>query len=438
MTNARIDSPTRSRFVLGLWLCGLSAILYLDRICMSQAIVPIQKELGLTNSQISYVMMAFTLAYGLFEVPTGRMGDRFGSRNVLTRIVLWWSLFTGLTGACSGFLTLLLVRFLFGIGEARAFPNAARVIARWYPVRERGRAQGAMLAAAQFGAVLAPVGAAWLIENVGWRGSFAVFGSLGVVWAIGFWRWFRDDPAEHPGVNAAELALIHAGQSPQPLEPGLIPWRAALTNRGVLVLSLIMVLASFYTYFFYSWFPKYLSAARDVGNVETGMLASIVLAGSAIGMLFGGWLADRIPKWTAHPVAAKRYLCVGCYLTSAICLYSGIRYDDPYALAALWGASFCALHVTLPNWWTLAISQCGRHVGALSGLMNGAGVIGAMSSQWFIGAFSDRREKAGYIGREQWDPLFDVYVGVLVLGAVAWWSYRDRPLERANPTGESS
>ena len=189
MTNDRIDSPTRSRFVLGLWLCGLSAILYLDRICMSQAIVPIQKELGLTNSQISYVMMAFTLAYGLFEVPTGRMGDRFGSRNVLTRIVLWWSLFTGLTGACSGFLTLLLVRFLFGIGEAGAFPNAARVIARWYPVRERGRAQGAMLAAAQFGAVLAPVGAAWLIENVGWRGSFAVFGSLGVVWAIGFWLW---------------------------------------------------------------------------------------------------------------------------------------------------------------------------------------------------------------------------------------------------------
>ena len=438
MINDRIDSPTRSRYVLGLWLCGLSAILYLDRICMSQAIVPIQRELGLTSLQISYVMMAFTLAYGLFEVPTGRMGDRFGSRNVLTRIVIWWSLFTGLTGACSGFFTLLIVRFLFGIGEAGAFPNAARVIARWYPVHERGRAQGAMLAAAQFGAVLAPVGAATLIETIGWRWSFVAFGSLGIVWAIGFWRWFRDDPAEHPGVNAAELAIIRADLPTPLLEPGPVPWRAALTNRGVVVLSLIMVLASFYTYFFYSWFPKYLSAARGVIDVETGMLASIVLAGSAIGMLFGGWLADRIPKWTAHPVTAKRYLGVGCYLTSAIGLYSGIRCDDPYALAALWGASFCALHITLPNWWTLAIPQCGRHVGALSGLMNGAGVIGAMSSQWFIGAFSDRREKAGYTGREQWDPLFDVYVGVLVLGAVAWWSYRDRPLERENPTGESS
>ena len=163
--------------------------------------------------------MAFSLAYGLCEIPTGRMGDRFGSRTVLTRIVVWWSIFTGLTGACSGLLTLVIVRFLFGAGEAGAFPNAARVIARWYPVHERGRVQGVMLAAAQFGAVLAPVGAAQLIEHLGWRWSFGVFGLLGVAWAVGFWWWFRDDPAEHSAVNAAELAVIHAGLPPRTLEP---------------------------------------------------------------------------------------------------------------------------------------------------------------------------------------------------------------------------
>lgn len=420
--------PTRARFQLALWLCGLSGILYLDRICMAQAIPPIQRDLGLTNTQISYVLMAFSLAYGLFEMPAGRMGDRFGSRTVLTRIVLWWSVFTGLTGACSGFLTLLIVRFLFGAGEAGAFPNVARVIARWYPVHERGRVQGVVFASAQFGAVLAPVGAARLIERIGWQWSFGVFGLLGVSWAVGFWCWFRDDPAAHLGVNAAELTVIRAGQPPPPLEPGPVPWRAALSNRGILVLSLIMVLGAFYTYFFYSWFPKYLSAARHMGNVEAGTLASLVLAGSAFGMLLGGWLADRLPKWSSDPVAAQRYLGVGCYLTAAGCLFSGVRCDDPLALAALWGASFCAMHVTLPVWWSIAVPQCGRHIGTLSGLMNGAGVIGAMASQWFVGAFSDARGEAGYTGREQWDPLFDVYVCGLVLSAAAWWSYRNRPL----------
>ena len=415
--------------MLALWLCGLTGILYLDRVCMSQAVVPIQKSTGLSNTDISYVMMAFTLAYGIFEIPTGRMGDRFGSRSVLTRIVIWWSVFTALTGACSGFFSLMIVRFLFGAGEAGAFPNAVRVIARWFPLREHGRVQGAMLACAQFGAAFAPLGAAWIIEVVGWRPTFAIFGLIGVVWAIGFYRWFRDDPAAHPGVNAAELATIHDSQPPKTLEPGPVPWRAVFTNRGILVLCAIMVLGSFYTYFFYSWFPKYLSAARGIANVEAGTLASIVLAGSALGMLFGGWLADAIPKWTAVPLTAKRYLGVGCYLTAAGCLYCGIRCDDPYALAALWGASFCAMHITLPNWWSVALPQCGRHIGSLAGLMNGAGVLGAMSSQWFVGAFSDWRGAAGFTGRAQWDPMFDVYAGALVLGAVAWWAYRYREVE---------
>ncbi|MBY0513399.1 MAG: MFS transporter, partial [Gemmataceae bacterium] len=172
MSHPDAGRPTRARFVLALWLCGMAAVLYLDRICWSQANRSIRDELGLSNTQMSLVMMAFTLAYGLFEVPTGRLGDRFGSRSVLTRIVVWWSAFTALTGACSGFGTLVLVRFLFGAGEAGAFPNAARVIARWFPVGERGRVQGLVLTAAQLGSVAAPAGAAYLIRGVGWRWAF--------------------------------------------------------------------------------------------------------------------------------------------------------------------------------------------------------------------------------------------------------------------------
>jgi MFS family permease len=186
MSNARFQ-------VLGV-LCLLSGVLYLDRICISAAIDSIQSDLNISNTQTSYFLMAFTLAYGLFEIPTGRWGDRLGARRVLTRISLWWSAFTALTGACTGLWSLVTVRFLFGAGEAGAFPNMARVMSRWFPDHERGRAQGVLLAASQVGGALAPFLAAVLIQAIGWRLTFVAFGSVGAVWAAGFYLWFRDDP----------------------------------------------------------------------------------------------------------------------------------------------------------------------------------------------------------------------------------------------------
>ena len=182
------------------------------------------------------MLMAFTLAYGLFEVPTGRWGDRIGGRRVLTRISLWWSAFTAMTGACTGLWSLVAVRFLFGAGEAGAFPNVARVLSRWFPDEERGRAQGLLLAASSsIGGAIAPFLAAVLIQGIGWRWTFAAFGGVGAAWAAGFWWWFRDDPAAHPAVDPAELA--HIGRratsgdvhprSPGPPSPGTrasAPW----------------------------------------------------------------------------------------------------------------------------------------------------------------------------------------------------------------------
>jgi sugar phosphate permease len=420
-------TPTRARFVAAAWLCGLSGVLYLDRICMGQAVVPIQKELGFSNSEMSLVLMSFTLAYGLFAVPAGRWGDRRGPRSVLSQIVFAWSIFTALTGAATGLVTMVLVRFLFGAAEAGAFPNAANVMKSWFPVRERGRVQGVMLAFAQIGAVAAPAVTAFLIQLAGWRLAFFVYGSLGAAWAVGFWLWFRDDPAKHSGVNEAELARIRAETDPPKEDPGPVPWGAVLTNRGVIALSAIMVFGAFYTYFFYSWFQKYLNASRGVGNVEAGNLTSLVMAGSAVGMLAGGWLADYLSR-TSNPVRARRYLGVVCYLLAAACLFLGIRQDDALSLATLWGLSFCVMHVTLPNWWSVVIPQSGRHVGALFGLMNGIGVFGAMVSQGFVGVFVDWQKSQGLSGRDAWDPIFDVYVGVLLLNAVAWWSYRFVPL----------
>ncbi|MDB5306221.1 MAG: sauU 3 [Gemmataceae bacterium] len=422
------DRPTRARFVLAAWLCGLAVVLYLDRFCFSQAVKPMREELGLSKADMGYVMMAFTLAYGLFEIPTGRLGDRLGSRFVLVRIVLWWAAFTALTGVAGGFASLVVIRFLFGVGEAGAYPNAARVISRWFPLHERGRVQGAMLTAAQFGAFAAPPLAAYLIRDLGWRWSFVVFGLFGVVWAVGFWIWFRDDPAAHPRVSAAELDVIRDGLPPPP-DPGPIPWRAIVTNRGILILGVIQMLGAFFTYLFFSWFPTYLEEAHGVSNIEAGWLASLALAGGVVGVFVGGVLADRITARSPDPVRARRLFAVGCYLTTAACLFGGVRCDDVVTLSGLFCVAFCVMHLTLPNWWSLAIPQGGRHVGTVFGLMNGMGVVGAMASQGFVGKFADWQKDQGLTGRAQWDPLYEVYVVLLLAAAVVWWLYRFTPLD---------
>src|SRR3954451_23726336 len=186
----------RGRYGVLFFLCTLALLLYIDRICIGQAETSIRAELGLSKSSMAWVFNAFMLAYCLFEVPTGHWGDRFGSRGVITRIVVWWSFFTALTGAAFGFYSLVAFRFLFGVGEAGAFPNAARVVTRWFPPGERGFARGAITSTSMIGGAISPPLAAALIRCVGWRWTFAVFGVLGLVWSALFYWWFRDDPAE--------------------------------------------------------------------------------------------------------------------------------------------------------------------------------------------------------------------------------------------------
>jgi MFS family permease len=234
-------------------------------------------------------------------------------------------------------------------------------------------------------------------------------------------------------VSAAELAVIRAGTPPPVADPGPVPWRAVLANRGVATLSALMVCGAFFTYLFYSWFPTYLADARGVGNVEAGWLAALVLAGSAAGVFLGGFVSDAITRRATDPVRARRFLGVGCFLTAAGCVLAGARCDDPAAVAGLFATGMCAMHVTLPNWWSAAIPQCGRHVGAVFGLMNGMGVIGAMASQGFVGTFTDWQKDRGLTGRAQWDPIFDVYVVVLAAAAVAWCAYRFTPIPEAPP-----
>lgn len=419
------QAPTRSRFVVAFWLCSMAAVLYLDRVCWAKAAPLIQDEFDLSNQRMAYLAMAFQLAYGLFEIPTGRWGELIGARRVLTRITLWWSAFTALSGAAYGFFSLLIIRFLFGVGEAGAYPNAARILTRWFPTHERGRVQGIMLSVSLFGGAIAPTLAAYIIEAVGWRWNFVVFGSLGLVWAVGFWLWFRDTPDAHSTTNAAEVALIRSGGGTQaPREHVPIPWRQVLSDRGIIILSLIIMCSSFNSYFYFTWFPTYLEKAHGLTNTQSGPLTSIALAGAACGVLAGGVIADRLIKGAASPVKRRRIFCGSACLLASLTLALAIRSESVTQLAVLAGLSCFFVQLTLPSWWSAAIEQCGQHVGPVFGMMNMMGTVGALASQWFVGVFADYQKAQGLSGREQWDPMFPVYIGVLLLGALCWANYR--------------
>src|SRR3984893_9530488 len=195
------ERPSRVRYGVLAFLAAMAFILYLDRACINQAAPIIKRELGISNTQLAIILGAFALAYGVFEIPAGWWGDRYGSRRILTRIVVWWSLFTALTGAAWGFGTLVVIRFLFGAGEAGALPNSARILRGWFPDSARGRAQGIVTTAMLLGGAAANATSQWLIDRIGWRWSFPVFALIGVGWAVAFYLWFRDDPADHPQTN---------------------------------------------------------------------------------------------------------------------------------------------------------------------------------------------------------------------------------------------
>ena len=208
-----MSPPTRYK-VLGLTLL-LGAITYLDRMCISIMAPSIMKDLGLTKIQMGWVFAAFQFTYGLFAIPTGHWGDKLGTRRVLTRIVVWWSSFTMITAAAFNYGSLLAIRLLFGMGEAGAWPNVARTLSRWFPVGERGTAQGVFFMGAHLSAALTPALVTFLAVWLHWRTMFLLFGSVGFVWAVAWWRWFRDEPSQHPGVGAGELALIESGRAPE-------------------------------------------------------------------------------------------------------------------------------------------------------------------------------------------------------------------------------
>jgi MFS family permease len=405
--------PSRTRYkVLGLAML-LAGITYLDRICISITAPRMMEELGLSKSQMGYVFSAFTLAYGIFEIPTGHWGDKIGTRRVLTRIVLWWSTFTILTATAFNYASLLLVRFLFGAGEAGAWPNVARTFSRWFPLADRGTAQGIFFMGAHLAGGLTPAIVTALLAYFHWRSLFVLFGSIGFIWAFAWWRWFRDEPAEHSGVNAAERALIEKGRVPAAAHDLTRErWRQLLSNRSVLALCGMYFTQSYGFMFYITWLPTYLKTVRGFEDPATfSILAGLPLAFSVPADLFGGLTSD----WASRRFGLRLGRAVvggGSLFLAGLLLMAGVWMPDAITAAILIGLGGGMSAFLLGAAWGTCLDIGGNHSGVVSAAMNTSGQVGAFICPILMGYMVDYYDN--------WTAPMYLTGALYCLGALCW------------------
>jgi MFS family permease len=358
----------------------LSAITYLDRVCISVAGPRIQHALYLSPVQWGWVGGVFSISYALFEIPSGYLGDRIGARAVLSRIVLWWSGFTALTGLAWNYPSLLITRFLFGVGEAGAGPNASVSISRWFPPTERARAMGVFLMGAEVGTALTPLLVIPIQQHYGWRASFFVLGLIGAGWVAVWRRRYHDNPSDSPRITPSEVEEI--GRTVRNSELAL-PWRSALRSRNLWAILLTGLSYRYGIYFFQFWLPTYLVSGR--GYTETALLLTTWLfAGGAVANVTGGWASDALVERLGLKTA-RRVVPFSGLVISALSLTLTIFVAGKYYLLALLTLSYCGITYAQAPCWTVCMDVGARFTGVVSGARNTTSQIGATISSVVFG-----------------------------------------------------
>jgi len=371
--------PKRYWLIVGSFL--LTLLLYVDRACISSAEGDIAADLSLTKTQMGWVMSIFALGYALFQVPAGLIVDRWGPRRALTAVVSFWSLFTGLTAATVNFSSLLICRFLFGVGEAGAFPGCARAVYSWIPMSERGLTQGIIFSGSRIGLAFALPVVAWMVHTLGWRTSFVLLGIVGALWAVIWFSWFHDTPETHPTISDEEKQMILRNRQQEVIVEGAE--NSSRLTAGKLFRSVNMWLAmwqyfcSNFTFFFcLSWLFPYLKGTYQLGTVEAGIYAAAPPLAGAVGNWVSGALVDWIYrhgtwKWSRRLPAIMGFgLAAGGLVASAFM-------DGPLGAVACLSVAIFGADMTLSPSWALCIDIGRRHAGVVSGSMNMAGNLGA-------------------------------------------------------------
>jgi MFS transporter, ACS family, glucarate transporter len=355
----------RKHWYLAL-LSLLSVITFLDRNAISFAGIEITRELGFSESQFGWILAAFTISYGLLEIPTGIWGDRFGEKKILARVVIWWSVFTSLTGLAGGFASLFVIRFMFGAGEAGAYPNTAIAIRKWFTIEERGRAQAVIWMASRIGGAITPFVVVPLQAHFGWRITFYLLGVLGLVWVV---VW---------------LLVYKTKANDQPVTVTTPPWKQLVSSKNFMIL-----LAMYYCYaggvfFFISWLPKYLYNGRGLSQEELTYSASLPFILAAIGCLFGGTISDFLVKKIGITWGRRLVPLVGLALSGSVMLLATITESDTIAVVLL-ALGLAFMDVTAPVAWAIATGIGKQHSGAITGAMNTAGLLGGTVASLGIG-----------------------------------------------------
>ncbi|HWQ55976.1 MAG TPA: MFS transporter [Bryobacteraceae bacterium] len=380
MSPAHRSSGVKYRHRVLALLFLLSIITYIDRVCISIAGPRMQADLNMTPEQFGWVVGVFAIAYAAFEIPSGSMGDRIGPRKVLTRIVLWWSVFTSLTGLAWSYLVLLPIRFLFGAGEAGAYPNSSGSISRWFPTAERARAHGLVWMASRVGGALAPFMVIPIQMRFGWRASFFAFGFLGVIWAIAWYRWYRDYPTEKEGVTEEEIKEI--GALPRTAHRGL-PWRIALRRPNLWLIMVMYFTYCYGSFFFLSWMPTYLAKGR--GFTERGLLfATLPFILGGLANLAGGFTSDVLVRKLGLKWGRRTVGIVGLG-SAAVFTVATIASTNQYVGLVFLALSYAGSDFMLPTAWAVCLDVGKKYAGAVTGAMNTAGQIGSFISSVLFG-----------------------------------------------------
>jgi MFS transporter, ACS family, glucarate transporter len=403
--------PTRARYVVTAFAVALAVVTYVDRVAISLTAPLISQDLGLTRVQMGWALAAFGWAYALFEIPGGWLGDRIGPRKVLMRIVIWWSVFTAATGWAWSASSLIVTRGLFGAGEAGAFPNMTRVFTTWLPKKERERAQATLWLATRVTGAFTPLLVATVLTFVSWRRAFEIFGVLGVIWAVLFYRWYRDDPSQHPQVNRAELALLPPAHETAIAHTG-VPWSLIFTTPSVWLLSIQYMCLAYGWWFYINWLPTYLREARGTTLAMGAVLAGLPLLLGGAGCLVSAWLIPRFAQRFGSVAVARRIIAVTGFVGASACIFLFTGVQDPVRAMVVLGFAGFFNDFVMPAAWASTMDIGGRYSGTVSGAMNMMGSIAGASSVLVVGYLLT------WTGN--WTLTFYISAAIYLLGAVCW------------------
>ena len=416
------ERPTRVRYWVIVFAVALAVVTYIDRVSISFALPFIKHDLHLTTVQTGWALSVFGWGYALFEIPGGYLGDWMGPRKVLMRIVLWWSFFTAATGWAASAVMLLTTRFLFGVGEAGCFPNITKTFTTWLPENERVRAQGITWLSARWGGAFTPPLVALVMLAVGWRHAFEIFGCIGVVWAILFFLWYRDDPLRNPRLNAAERDLVRPSAQLAARHVH-VPWMKLLGSRQVWMLCWQYFCLSYGWYFYITWLPTYLREGRHVALLSSAWLGILPLFCGGLGNPAAVFLSSRLLRRNGDLARTRRIVAYIAFSgAAAFLMLSTVARDPLLAMLSIGAASFCN-DLVMPGAWAASMDIGGRYAGTVSGAMNMWGNVGGALCPVSI----------SYILKwsgNDWNLTFYVSA-VLYLMGIVFWKFLDpvTPLE---------